>query len=95
MFIYACGVSRVHQEFELFEQILKIVLLLKKSVVDSCFRLQAKVTARKCCFSLALFFSSTFSSSSLLWRHAKVLVDLSAGVNPEKRGEGLYERKSL
>lgn len=30
MFLYACGVSRVHQEFELFEQILKIVLILKK-----------------------------------------------------------------
>lgn len=35
MFLYACGVSRVHQEFELFEQILKIVLILKKSVIDS------------------------------------------------------------
>lgn len=37
MFLYACGVSRVHQEFELFEQILKIVLILKKSVVESYF----------------------------------------------------------
>lgn len=37
MFLYACGVSRVHQEFELLEQILKIVLILKKSVVDSYF----------------------------------------------------------
>lgn len=37
MFLYACGVSRVHQEFESFEQILKIVLILKKNVVDSYF----------------------------------------------------------
>lgn len=35
MFLYACGISRVHQEFELFEQIWEIVLILKKSVVDS------------------------------------------------------------
>lgn len=35
MFLYACGVSRVHQE--LFEQILKIVLILKNSVVGSYF----------------------------------------------------------
>lgn len=37
MFLYACGVSRVHQEFELFEQILKTALILKKSVVDYYF----------------------------------------------------------
>ena len=28
MFLYACGVSRVHQEFELFEQILKGKIVL-------------------------------------------------------------------
>lgn len=39
MFLYACGVFRVHQEFELFETDLKkkIVLILKKRVVDSYF----------------------------------------------------------
>lgn len=37
MFLFACGISRVHQEFELFEQILKTVLILKKHVVDSYF----------------------------------------------------------
>lgn len=38
MFFYACGVSRVHQEFQLFEQILKKnVLILKENVVDSYF----------------------------------------------------------
>lgn len=68
MFLYACGVSRVHQRFELFEQILKIVLILKKSVVDSYFddtRSQIRNVV-----SLSLFFlsclPSTFFSSSLL-----------------------------
>lgn len=55
MFLYACGVFRVHQEFELFEQILKNVLLLNKILVDSYFddTVQARVTDKKC-FSLAL-----------------------------------------
>lgn len=35
MFLYACGISRVHQEFELFEQIWENCAILKKSVVDS------------------------------------------------------------
>lgn len=39
MFLYACGVSRLHQEFELFEQEKKQkkTIILKKSVFESYF----------------------------------------------------------
>lgn len=45
MFLYACGVSRVHQEFELFEQTLTVVIILKREVLSiPILMIQAKVT---------------------------------------------------
>lgn len=88
---YACGVSRVRQEFELFEQIEKntrkkknIVLILKEVFVDSYFD-DPREGGRYQTWLLLLFYSLLFSSS-LLWRHAEVLVDLSATVGPNGGG---------
>lgn len=69
IFLYACGVSRVHQEFELFEKILKrIVLILKKMLLlIPISMIRVKVTDKKCfsCSFSSLFlptFSALFSS---------------------------------
>lgn len=67
MFLYACGVSRVHQEFELFEQILKgkIVLILKKKKggVVVFWRRELKVADKKVSFLSRSFFLSCFPST--------------------------------
>lgn len=92
MFLYACGISRVHQEFELFEQILKIVLILQKKCCRLISMIQANVTDEKC-FSLFSHVSPPpFYPLLCCGDMLKVLVDLSAG---ELQKGGIYKRQTL